>query len=240
MKTWQKMLISMLITLAIGGTYLFSVWRHRQNPGVIPQDNTRQTLSKDDLVVMREFFPMHFEDTLRLQGTTVWMKNGYLMPYYPFSGGRVQFAKRMGLISAAQRLDVKKIVKQVAPTGEDDSLGHGDRQAFAVFALPGSAALYATPIGAMQGNDEAYYCDMLFYYDDPHTIYDYWPQDVWAAIDAHQVKEGMSELETEMAVGHKIHSDSRAVGDRTVTYDQAGKRWTVTYVTNRATEIKSQ
>jgi len=93
-KTWQKMLISMLITLAIGGAYLFSVWRHRQNPGVIPQDTTRQTLSKDDLVVMREFFPMHFEDTLRLEGTTVWEKNGYVMPYYSYTGGQVLFAKQ--------------------------------------------------------------------------------------------------------------------------------------------------
>ncbi|MFY9853027.1 MAG: hypothetical protein WAK26_04015 [Terracidiphilus sp.] len=240
MKTWQKMLISMLITLAIGGAYLFSVWRHRQNPGVIPRDSTRQTLSKDDLVVMREFFPMHYEDTLRLEGTTVWMKNGYIMPYYPYSGGRVQFGKRVGMIPAAQRLDVKKIVKQPAPAGEDDSVSHGDRQAFAVFALPGSAPLYATPIGSMQGNDEAYFCDMLFYYDDPHTIYDYWPKDVWATVDSHQVKQGMSELETEMSVGHKMHADARTVGNRTVTYDQAGKRWTVTYVKNQATTIKSQ
>jgi hypothetical protein len=146
-KTWQKMLISMLITLVIGGAYLFSVWRHRQNPGVIPQDNTRQTLSKDDLVVMREFFPMHFEDTLRLEGTTVWMKNGYIMPYYLYSGGHVQFAKRAGLIPAAQRLDVKKIVKQIAPVGEDDSVGHGDRQAFAVLRCREALRFMPRPLG---------------------------------------------------------------------------------------------
>ena len=33
------------------------------------------------------------------------MKNGYIMPYYLYSGGHVQFAKRAGLIPAAQRLD---------------------------------------------------------------------------------------------------------------------------------------
>ncbi len=38
---------------------------------------------------------------------------------------------------------------------------------------------------------EAYFCDMLFFYDDPHTIYDHWPKDVWAAIDARQVKPGI-------------------------------------------------
>ena len=240
MKTWQKILISMLITLTIGGIYLFSVWRHRQNPGAIGQPDASQTLSQDDLAVMRAYFPVHFEDTLRLEGTTVWMKNGYLMPYYPYSGGHVQFAKRVGLIAAAQRLEVKKIVKQAVPAAEDNGIGHGSRQVFAVFALPGGAALYATPIGAIQGNEEAYFCDMFFYYDDPHMIYDHWPKDVWAAVDAHQVKPGMSELETRMAIGHKTQTDGSKEGDRTVTYDQNGKHWTVTYVKNRATMIKSE
>jgi hypothetical protein len=60
---------------------------------------------------------------------------------------------------------------------------------------------------------------------------------VWAAIDAHQVKPGMSELETQTAVGSKMHPDGETVGDRTVTYNQEGKVWTVTYVKNRATTI---
>ena len=238
MKTGQKILISILITLTIGGIYLFSVWRHRQNPGVIGQPDSSQTLSQDELVVMRAFFPVHFEDTLRLEGTTVWMKNGYIMPYYPYTGGHVQFAKRVGLIAAAQRLDVKKIVKQAVPAAEDNGIGHGSRQVFAVFALPGGAALYATPIGYMQGNEEGYYIDLLFYYDDPHTIYDHWPKDVWAAIDAHQVKPGMSEVETRMSIGRNLHPVGGNEGDRTVTYDQDGKHWTITYVNNQATEIK--
>ena len=61
------------------------------------------------------------------------------------------------------------------------------RQVFAIFSLPNSTDLYATVIGAMDGSQEQYFCDVLFYYDDPHTIYDNWPQNVWAAIDAHQV-----------------------------------------------------
>ena len=240
MKIWQKTLISLLITLAIGGIYLFSVWRHRQNPGVIPQNNVRQTLSKDDLVVMREFFPAHFENTLRLEGTTVWMKNGYKMPYYSYAGGQVLLAKRVGVIPAAQRMDVKKIVKAAVPDRVEDFIEHGSRQAFAVFALPGGKALYATPIGYMQGNEEAYYTDLLFYYDDPHTIYGHWPKDVWAGIDAHQVKPGMSEVETRMAVGQNLSTSGSQEGDRTVIYDQDGKHWIVTYTGNQATAIKNE
>jgi hypothetical protein len=106
--------------------------------------------------------------------------------------------------------------------------------------LPGKDGTFATPIGAMQGEQEAYFADLLFYYDDPHTIYDHWPKDVWTAVDAHQVKPGMSELETRMAIGQKMHADGDIQGDRTVTYDQDGKKWTVTYVKNRATEIKTE
>jgi hypothetical protein len=50
----------------------------------------------------------------------------------------------------------------------------------------------------------------------------------------------MSELETRMAIGHKTQTDGSKEGDRTVTYDQNGKHWTVTYVKNRATMIKSE
>ncbi|MFZ0743115.1 MAG: hypothetical protein WAM85_01855 [Terracidiphilus sp.] len=239
MKTWKIILIPTLITLTIGGIYLFMVWKHRQNPGVISQkDASETTLSKDDLVVMRAFFPQHFEDTLRLEGTTVWMKNGYTIPYFPYNGGHVEFAKRVGVIPSAQPLEIKKIIKSAVPAGVDDGMAHGSRQAFAVFALPGGKDLYATPIGSMQGNEEVYYCDMLFFYDDPHKIYDYWPKDVWAAIDAHQVKPGMSEVETRMAVGQNMHTDGTREGDRTVTYDQDGKKWAVTFVKNRATTIK--
>jgi hypothetical protein len=118
-------------------------------------------------------------------------------------------------------------------------MAHGTRQVFAVFAFPGNSDLYATPIGAIQGNNEAYYCDILFYYDDPHTIFDNWPKEVWTAIDAHQVKPGMSELETRMSIGSNVQPDGQSEGDRTVTYDQAGKNWTITYVHNHATTIQS-
>jgi hypothetical protein len=239
-KTWQKALIPTLIVLVIGGIYLFSVFKQRQNPGVIPQNDASETLSKDDLAVVRAFSPQHFEDLARLENTRVWMKSGYTMPYFPYEKAQVEFAKRVGLLLPAQPLDVKTIVKFAVPAGVDDALEHGTRQVFAVFELPGSTDQFATPIGAIQGSQEAYFTDLLFYYDDPHTIYDQWPKDVWTAVDARQVKPGMSELETRMAIGMKMHPDGEKEGDRTVTYDQDGKHWTITYVKNRATVIKNE
>jgi len=241
MKTWQKILIPTAITLLIGGIYLLSVWKNRQNPGIAGrQSEAGQPRSLDDVAVVRILSPAHYDDVTPLAGASVWMKDGYTMPFFAFSAGRVDFNKRIGLIPAAQRLDIKKIVKQAVPAGIGDSMQHGSRQALAVFSLPGGKDLYATPIGYLDSNSEGYYTDILFYYDDPHAIYSNWPKDVWAAIDAHQVKPGMSELETRMAIGENLHPDRPGEGDRAVTYDQNGKKWTVTYVDNKATAIKTE
>ena len=108
MKTLKLILIVTVITLAIGGIYLYVVFKHRQDPGVVRKTDPSETLSKDDLAVVRTFFPAHFEDTQRLEGTSVWMKNGYTMAYFPYAGGRIVFAHPAGVVPAAQRLEIKK------------------------------------------------------------------------------------------------------------------------------------
>jgi hypothetical protein len=240
MKTWQKAALMTLITLTIGGVYLFSVYMHRRNPGVAGQTTQQPSETPDDVAEVRAMFPTSFDDVLKLAGTSVWMKNGYTMAYFPFDGGRIIFSKRAGVIPSIQRLDIKKVIKSAPPAQVDDGISHGSRQAFAVFALPGSSSLYATAIGVMGDGQEQYFSDVLFFYDDPHSIYDYWPKNVWAAVDAHQVISGMSELQTRLSIGQQTQSDSSSQGNRTVTYDQAGKQWTVTFVDNHATTIKTQ
>ncbi len=240
MKTWTKLLLITLITLAIGGTYLLYVRHARQNPGVAGRQPPEQHLSADDVAVVRMEFPQHFEDVKDLEGKSVWMKNGYSMPYYPYAGGRVDFAKPAGLLPAAQRLDVKKAIKSTPPASVHDNIEHGDRQALVVFTLPDGNEQFATPVGFLQGQSEHYYCDLLFYYDDPHSVYSNWPKETWAAIDAHQVKPGMSELQTRMAIGMKAHPNGPTEGSRTVDYDVNGKHFLVTYRGNQATTIQAQ
>jgi hypothetical protein len=185
-------------------------------------------------------FPTSFDDVVKLQGTSVWMKNGYSIPYYPYDSGRIVFAKPAGFIPPAQRLDIKKVIKAVAPDDIDDGISHGARQVFAIFTLPGDATQFATVIGVIDSSQEGYFCDVLFYYEDPHSIYDYWPKNVWTAIDAHQVLPGMSELQVQMSIGHNEHTDSSSDGNGTVTFDQSGKKWTIAFVNNHATEIESK
>ena len=240
MRTWQKILIPTLITFAIGGIYLFIVFKQRQNPGVVGTKEPEQHLNADDVAVVRMEFPQHFDDLKDLEGKSVWMKNGYSMPYFPYAGGRVEFNKSAGLLPAAQKIDVKKVIKAVAPAAIHDNIEHGTHQAMLVFTLPGGTEQFATPAGYLDGQEDHYFSDLLYYYDDPHQIYSNWPKDTWAAIDAHQVKQGMTELQARTALGMKMHPDGETEGNRTVDYDMQGKHIVVAFHDNHATSIQAQ
>ena len=76
MKPWKIVFIPTAITLVIASIYMFSVWKKRQNPGVVKQGQ-EQKLTADDVAVVRMEFPSHFEDLKDEEGKSVWMKNGY-------------------------------------------------------------------------------------------------------------------------------------------------------------------
>ena len=240
MKTWQKVLIPTAISLSIGGIYLAIVFHQRSQPAT-GQKQPEQQLTADQIAVDRQEFPQHFDDVKDLEGKSVWIRNGYSMAYYPYPNGHVDWAKQAGLLPPAQKLDIKKAIKAAVPAKVDDSISHGTQQALVVFTLPGDKTEYATPVGAIEGAQEQYFDDMLFFYDDPHTVYSHWPKDVWTAIDAHQVKPGFSELQTRMAIGSKAqYDDPQAEGNRTADYDVNGKHIKVTFSHDKATKIEGQ
>jgi hypothetical protein len=136
---------------------------------------------------------------------------------------------------------ITKIVKAVAPAKEHNRVPHGSAQYFAVFTIAGpdvEPGTFAAAIGYIDGADEKFYTDQLFYYDEPKTIYDNWPKPVWEAVAAHTPTLGMTENQARMAVGILIESDSTEIGNRTVTYDAGPKKWTVTFQKGVATAVK--
>ena len=240
MKNLKAVLIPIVITLLIGGIYLGIVFHNRAKDNAAVNKAPEQHLTQDDIAIDRQEFPAHFDDVAELAGKSVWIRNGYSIPYYPYTGGHVNYAKQIGLLPPAQRLDVKKAIKAVAPTSVSNKVPHGDHQALLVFTLPGDTNEYAVAVGAIQGQQEQYFDDLLFFYDDPHTIYSHWPKDTWDAIAAHQPKQGMNELQTSLALGMNITVDSQDKGNRTVTYDINGKKTNVTFANDKATTIQAQ
>jgi len=168
------------------------------------------------------------------------MKAGFQLPYFPYTGHRIDLAHKLGVLPSIQRLDVKDIVEQAASLEVDDRIPHGTKQIFIVFQKPGDQKDYAAAIGYAKGTDLTFYCDDLFYYDDPHTMYKHWPADIWQAVDAHQAKVGMNEFQTTMALGQVQQSSSSDLGNRTVHYNTDGKQWTVSFVKDKATEVKQE
>lgn len=238
MKTWQKLAliaVPALVILAIGIWHIHNV---RNQPAAVPTAAPQRQLSQDEMVVPRKLFIDDLKSARALVGKPVWIQAGYELDYYPYVDHRVDFAHKAGVLPSIQRLDITDIVTQKVPASVPTRIARGTAQAFAVFTMPGDPKPYATAIGTLAGSDTAFYCDNIFYYDDPHQMYKFWPADIWQAIDRHQPKAGMNELQTSMALGVMQQSDSSDYGNRTVTYDAGGKHWAVTFENDKATEIQ--
>ncbi len=129
------------------------------------------------------------------------MQAGYELAYYPYTAHRINFSKRAGLLAPAQAKDLASLVPAKALAGTHRLIPLGSRQVFAIFTIPGDAKQYATAIGYEDGSTSQYYCDSVFFYDDPHMLYKHWSPAVWKAVDAHQAVKGMNELQVSMSLG---------------------------------------
>ena len=110
------------------------------------------------------------------------------------------------------------------------------RRVMAVFEKDGKA--YAFSIGSIKDGTYKFYSDDMLFVEDPHELYKHWPADVWDAIDKHQVNPGMSELQTDFAIGLGIPESSGQPGNRTVNYPNGGNPLSITYRDDKAAEIR--
>ena len=237
MKSWQAVgLLTVVVLLVVGGRLLY-IFHERTEPGVQKAQAPRRLLNQDDVVQPRKLYIADLKEAKELAGKPVWVQAGYSLDYYPYTGGRVDFAHRTGVLPSVQQLAIEKVVTEKPTANLATRFPAADKQVLAVFKMPGGDTEYATTIGTIKGSDETYYCDDIFYYDDPRQMYKHWPADVWKAIEQHQPKPGMSELQVSMALGTIQQSDSSDYGNRTVTYDAGGKKWSVSFVKDKATTV---
>ena len=237
MKSWQVMgLLTLVVALIAGGRILYVI-HERNEPGVEKARTPERPVTEDEVVQPRKMYIATLKGTKDLVGETVWVQAGYALDYYPYAAGRVEFSHPSGVLPSVQELTIGEIITEKAPANLAMRVPIGDKQVFAVFTMPGDAKKYATAIGTIKGTDETYYCDEMFYYDDPHQLYKHWPPDVWQAVDQHKPKPGMNELQVAMALGTIQQSQSSDYGNRTVTYDAGGKKWAVSFVKDKATTV---
>jgi hypothetical protein len=239
MQTWKKIALFTLAAVLLVSVRVYFIWRERNAPLINPHQHAEYQLTDDDMVQPRKLYIDDFKSAQALTGKTVWMQAGYELAYYPYTAHRIDFSKRAGLIAPAQAMAIERVERAKAPASTQRLIPVGTRQVFAIYTMPGDSKEYATAIGYEDASGSKYYCDDIFFYDDPHMLYKHWPAAIWKAVDAHQAEMGMNERQVAMALGMIQRSDSSKYGNRTVTYDTDNKRWTVTFANDKVTSASS-
>ncbi|MGA7358270.1 MAG: hypothetical protein WBW70_05420 [Candidatus Sulfotelmatobacter sp.] len=186
----------------------------------------------DYYVTPKKLYPYDLKSAKQLTQQPVWVKEGYRYTYYPYDVARkrTDFGHEAGLLSPIERLEIKDVVTDI-PVGAGNR-----RQVMAVFEKEGKS--YAVPIGFEAEGQFKIYSDEIFYVEDPHELYKHWPADVWQAVEQHEVKPGMDELQADFAVGMGVPDAGTSSDEKTVRYPNGGKPLVVIYQGEKATEIK--
>jgi len=189
-------------------------------------------LKADYYVTPKKLHAYDLRSARQLTEQAVWVKVGYQLTYYPYDRERhkTDFGHEAGTLLPLQKLAIQDVVTDVSP------LAPGIKQVMACFSLEGKT--YAAPIGAVKGGDFKIYTDEIFFIEDPHDLYKYWPADVWKEIDAHEVQAGMSELQASFAIGMGVAAGSGDYGSRTLRYPNGGKPLAIRFENDKAVAIK--
>jgi hypothetical protein len=182
-------------------------------------------------VTPKKLHPYDLKSAQKLTQQPVWVKEGYRYTYYRYVPvvKSVDFAHEAGLLGPLERLDMKDVMTMPAPGGR--------RQVVATFDKDGHS--YAVPIGFENEGQYKIYSDEMFYVEDPHGLYKFWPADVWQSIAQHEVKLGMDELQADFAVGMGVPDAGASSEEKTVHYPNGGKPLVVSYSGGKATEVKA-
>ena len=232
---------ALIFVVAVVAEIGYLMWSRRDS-GIAKKQEPAYSTNQDDYVTARKIVPYSVESAKKeLAGKPVWVKSGNQLPYYRYDKGThsVNFSKQIGVLPPLAKLQVQDVVLQRQPVAlKPGQVAVVQKQIMAVFEKTGEPGLFATAIGTNAGDDYSFpSINEIFFYDDPHELYKHWPADVWSAIDQHQVKEGMSELQASFAVGGAGASDSDKFGDRTVEFSNAGSPVTVTFEKNKAVKV---
>ena len=230
-----------LIFIAAVGIRVGMIYRERDAPMKPVATAATEKISDDDLVVLKKKRPDSMADIKTLVGSKVWVSAGGQLDYYPYAGHTVAYGKSAGTLLGAEPLIIKSAVEQVAPKSATFRIPGGDRQVSLVFTLPQSsdtAKEYAVPVGYRENGQYTFYTDEIFFYDDPHGLYEHWGPEIWKAVDSHQVILGMNERQVQLSLGQVSKSVSKDYGNRLVVYANVGKPMAVTFVNNKVTAFR--
>jgi hypothetical protein len=185
----------------------------------------------DYYVAPKKLHPYDLKSANQITQQPVWVKEGYRYTYYPYNvaAKRTDFGHEAGLLLPIERLEIKSVEMETAPGGR--------RQMMAVFEKDGKS--YSVPVGFESDGQYKIYSDEIFFIEDPHELYKHWSPDVWQAVEQHEVKPGMNEMQADFAVGMGVPDTGNSSSEKTVRYPNGGKPLVIVYRDSKAVEIKA-
>jgi hypothetical protein len=204
--------------------------RHEDAAGSTRQQQTAP-INPDYYVAPKKLYAYDLKSAKQLTKQPVWIKVGYAYPYFTYDSGskRANLNHEAGKLLSLQRLEIKDVVTGALPDA------HGKKEVLAVFQQDGKS--YATPVGTEQDGDYKFYSDDMLFIEDPHQLYKHWPSDIWQEIDKHQVKQGMSELQADFAIGIGLLEPGSDSIDRTLDYPNGGNPLKISFHDGKAIQI---
>jgi|SRR5580704_2595963 hypothetical protein len=184
----------------------------------------------DYYVSPKKLYPYDLKTARQLTTMPVWVKEGYRYTYYSYNPAtkHVDFDHEAGLLLPIEQLAIKDVVTAVPQAGQR-------RQMMAVFEKEGKS--YAVPIGFESEGQYTIYSDEMFFIQDPRELYKHWSPDVWQAVEQHQVKPGMNELQADFAIGMGVPDAGDTSYQKTVRYPNGGKPLVIVYHNGKAADI---
>jgi hypothetical protein len=230
----KKLQVFMVVAIVVAGARAgYIVYQRREASKEESKPKVETALKADYYVTPKKFHAYDLKSAKELAAQPVWVKYGYQMTYFPYDVARhrADFGHDAGTLRPLQKLAIQDVVEESAPEAP------GLKQVLAVFSLDGKS--YAVPIGADKGGDFKLRADDVFFIEDPHELYKYWPAEVWQKINAHEVQNGMSELQVSFAIGYGVPQGSGEYGSRTLQYPNGGKAVVIAFENDKAVEIKA-
>jgi hypothetical protein len=233
----QRIQLALVVGLLVAGVRAGYILyqRHEEKLAEQKQKQARNAgySNPDYYVTPKKLYPYDLKTAKQLTQQPVWVKEGYRYTYYPFDAANkhVDFDHEAGLLLPIEKLAIKDVV-MATPSGPGQR-----KQMMAVFEKHGKS--YAVPIGFESEGEFKIYSDEMFFVEDPRDLYKHWPADVWQAVEQHQVKPGMNELQADFAIGMGVPDAGDTSYEKTVHYPNGGKPLVIVYHDGKAAEINA-
>lgn len=233
-KKIQYALLAALLLATLRAGYIF-YQRHEDQLAVErkKQADAIGYSNQDYYVHPKKLYPYDLKSAKQLTEQPVWVKEGYRYVYYAYDAANkhVDFAHDAGLLGPIEKLQITDVV--VAGT----RVAGQPKQVVAVFRKSDKPC--AVPIGYQSDDGEfKIYSDEIFFIQDPRDLYRHWTPDVWQAVDQHQVRPGMNEMQADFAIGMGVPDSGDTSYSKTVRYPNGGKPLVIVYHDGKAAEIK--